>query len=506
MLKYIIFTTFSALMLILCILYAFQITVSSGTQGLDDAYISFRYIDRLYDGHGLSWNDNYYVQGYSNLLWVLILFLGKFIISNIYYITIIINFASFLFISYFIYNKTIDRTKDIEYGVLFLVSISTLNYIVWITSGLESILFSTIIFFILYFTEKATTEYNIKYIYYIGTLSTISILLRLDGFIIPVLCTIYIIYKNDFNKASLYLITYLLFILLSLIAWQYLYYGFPLPNTYYVKVSGNILERIYVGLFWLCYSMIIYGLMFFPIVQVYEYLKTRKINIYFLYTIFIIAYYLFIGSDSLRDRFFLLFPILGATSYINLIQKHGKTVLRLSMLLIILINLLVISVFLFQFQIYKSDNYLNNYSYWKELGIFLGEHYDKNTLIATDGAGNIPYFSNLPTIDMLGLNDINIAHKDYTNKFAPGHSKYDANYIVSKNPNLIMTWIDINQNLKFGFNKDFYTKNNYKLRYLLYVNSGKCPDKCVVDVNSMADILIENYYLNGYKYGIIEKQ
>ena len=38
----------------------------------DDAFISLRYAERLLDGHGLSWTDGERVEGYSNLLLVLL--------------------------------------------------------------------------------------------------------------------------------------------------------------------------------------------------------------------------------------------------------------------------------------------------------------------------------------------------------------------------------------------------------------------------------------------------
>ncbi|MER3327957.1 MAG: hypothetical protein RIF34_00150, partial [Candidatus Kapaibacterium sp.] len=44
----------------------------------DDSLITIRYAQRLIDGHGLTWTDGIKVEGYSNLLWVLILaFFGK---------------------------------------------------------------------------------------------------------------------------------------------------------------------------------------------------------------------------------------------------------------------------------------------------------------------------------------------------------------------------------------------------------------------------------------------
>jgi hypothetical protein len=39
---------------------------------LDDALISYRYSERLLNGQGLTWNDGEFVEGYSNLLWVLL--------------------------------------------------------------------------------------------------------------------------------------------------------------------------------------------------------------------------------------------------------------------------------------------------------------------------------------------------------------------------------------------------------------------------------------------------
>src|SRR5579872_3700915 len=38
----------------------------------DDTFISLRYAERLLQGKGLTWNDGEHVEGYSNLLWVLL--------------------------------------------------------------------------------------------------------------------------------------------------------------------------------------------------------------------------------------------------------------------------------------------------------------------------------------------------------------------------------------------------------------------------------------------------
>ena len=36
----------------------------------DDAFISFRYVRNLFDGHGLVFNPGEHVEGYTNFLWI----------------------------------------------------------------------------------------------------------------------------------------------------------------------------------------------------------------------------------------------------------------------------------------------------------------------------------------------------------------------------------------------------------------------------------------------------
>ena len=42
----------------------------------DDAFVSLRYADHLVSGHGLVYNPGEYVEGYTNLLWTLLVSLG----------------------------------------------------------------------------------------------------------------------------------------------------------------------------------------------------------------------------------------------------------------------------------------------------------------------------------------------------------------------------------------------------------------------------------------------
>jgi len=61
------------------------------------------------------------------------------------------------------------------------------------------------------------------------------------------------------------------------------------------------------------------------------------------------------------------------------------------------------------------------------------------TSVALIAAGAIPYESRLATIDMLGINDEHIAHRDLDiGRFSAGHEKYDTEYVLDRRPDIII--------------------------------------------------------------------
>ena len=75
-----------------------------------------------------------------------------------------------------------------------------------------------------------------------------------------------------------------------------------------------------------------------------------------------------------------------------------------------------------------------------ETGRYLRELLPPGTLIATNTAGSVPYFSGLPAIDMLGLNDAHIAHREMPDmgRRKAGHEKADGAYVLSRRPEVIL--------------------------------------------------------------------
>jgi hypothetical protein len=74
-----------------------------------------------------------------------------------------------------------------------------------------------------------------------------------------------------------------------------------------------------------------------------------------------------------------------------------------------------------------------------EVGEFLRTHLRPGSLVALNAAGVVPFVSDLPSIDMLGLTDLHIAHAPIElGHGVLGHEKHDAAYVLSRNPDLII--------------------------------------------------------------------
>jgi len=79
------------------------------------------------------------------------------------------------------------------------------------------------------------------------------------------------------------------------------------------------------------------------------------------------------------------------------------------------------------------------------LGLFIARNTSPEATIAVHAAGQIPYYSERRTIDLLGLNDPVIAKEPPSGPFAPGHDKWNYQYsILQLKPDLIAdNWIKL---------------------------------------------------------------
>jgi arabinofuranosyltransferase len=75
-------------------------------------------------------------------------------------------------------------------------------------------------------------------------------------------------------------------------------------------------------------------------------------------------------------------------------------------------------------------------------GKWLRQNVPAGTWIAVDAAGQVPYFSELPAIDMFGINDVHIGRMPVANlgSGTPGHEKFDLGYIIARAPKYVVIY------------------------------------------------------------------
>ncbi|MDP4008391.1 MAG: hypothetical protein Q8P68_04330 [Candidatus Peregrinibacteria bacterium] len=468
--------------------------------GTDDAYITYRYANNLFDGKGLVWNQGEYVEGFSNLLYtILITPLFMFGKGNIYLSVTILNTICILasiIILYTFFKKYISTR--IAFIIALLMAL-TPNLWVWTASGMETSFIFLITILIYTFTQRImffNTKKN-RYLYYITLI--FSSLIRIDGFIVPIISSIFLLLRRQYNLAIKSIIVTASTVIFTTI-WRFIYYGDILSNTFYVKVSGTLIQRIHASINQLVeisqFSPIFIISIFIFFIILYKIIRHQLSALTFeeIYIFLWFIYWIFIGGDVFYDRFLLptiLFTIIVLIRFIN--KLRFCYIAYVCFLLIILSTILLDSRFQYNF---------NKFDSWINLGNFLKEN-EPNKTIAIDAAGKIPFLFETYTIDMLGLNN-KVIGKSKSNFFAVGHNKSDPNYIMSLSPDLIAAWIHPNLDLAYGIDNNLYLKNQYYIKYLM--NPKLSPsNNPIIRVNPSDRESIKNKISSGFSYSILSQ-
>jgi arabinofuranosyltransferase len=204
----------------------------------DDSYITFRVVENLHAGHGFRWNISERVQVFSHPLWMLFIsFLFTFT-KEVYLTSMFLGvlLSAGVFVIFLLQEKS---NPAIWVG---LVALGFSNaFVDYSTSGLENSLshFLMIIFLVLYSNYWNNPN---KSILPMTLLSGLLCLNRLDYLLLFFPFYLYILIRE---KNRLLIVRDIFIGFMPLLLWlgfSAIYYGFPLPNTFYAKV-GNWLPR-----------------------------------------------------------------------------------------------------------------------------------------------------------------------------------------------------------------------------------------------------------------------
>lgn len=418
--------------------------------GIDDAFISFRYARNLASGYGFVFNPGgERVEGFTNLLWVLILSLlyktGIDFISASRVLGLLLGTGSLLGVFAIARNRIGSSSLWAILPPLVLACNSC--FVGWSVRMMGTPLFTFLVIAGTYLHYQRRWLLS-GIIFGMAALSRQEVLL----IVLPLWITLILVglrkgqKKETARNISTAVIPFGIMVM-GLLIWRLLYFGYPLPNTFYAKVSGGWIEYShgfrYVKEFfykylayWIIPALLLLG---WKKIKVDYYIKTLG-GIILLYLIYII----YIGGDYPFHPFYrylnplLPFAILLSCELLfrasQKLNDHGRKALY-----IIIVLALTLTIFPSREQ--KYDRNLTRVIRWgRLLGNWLRQNTPPNTTLAVGPAGAIPFYADRFTYDLHGLTDTYIAHRKITisEKSYSSLGKYDAGYIIRQAPDIIL--------------------------------------------------------------------
>jgi arabinofuranosyltransferase len=453
---------------------------------VDDSFITFRYVHNFVNGHGIVYNPGERVEGYTNFLWLLVLSALAWVVPGVdlpwvaQLLGVLCGGATILLViacSWRLHQRH-DAAGLIAAAFLALSS----SFCAWSTAGLETTLFAFLVFAASYAYVVALDQTHTPIVAPLAF--AMAALTRPEGVLLYGVASLHLVWTEVRSSGRLVTrrvaVWALLFAMLWVpyYVWRWSYYGYPFPNTFYAKV-GSGLHQYIRGVRYLLEYLRWNGVLVFvlPLALLARRPRPRLLNVFFIEVGVYLGYIIYVGGDGLAFFRFVacVAPLIAilvqegfCESYalaVRYVQPTGwrTHALRAAGVLVLGVSLCwtarpTLGVLLsprahrwyepqseLSFPGVGSDHHylwFDNY-FVARLAVaaqWLQEHAPADAVVASTPAGSIGYYMNLRVIDMLGLNDVQIAHSrsDKMGRGRAGHEKGDGAYVLSRSPDYIL--------------------------------------------------------------------
>ncbi|MBU1879883.1 MAG: glycosyltransferase family 39 protein, partial [Chloroflexi bacterium] len=420
-----------------------------GRDAVDDAYISWRYAQNVVQGHGLVFNPGERVEGYTNFLWTIasvpILALGAGDAMGQIGMALGALCALITLLLVYAFIRQTDE-RPIVAGIAALLLAVDGSFALWSVSGMETA------FFGLWLLAGATAYlWENRRAGRPGVLSGVFLALaamtRPEGLLVFGLTVVHqvLVRLADLrrerswlaaavNWADMARILGFLALFAPYFLWRYRYYGQLLPNTFYAKVTlENTEAQNSRGWRHLETFVNVHRGWLVLLAPLAAFLR-RRVSLWTTYAALVLvvygAYIVYVGGDWSVGRFFApilpLIYLLAAAGLVRLAELalallRRVTADRRAVWVVGAIGVLLLTAGLFA--LYDASSVHGEDELFVQrfqaatatrarvaFGQWLKTHASADTYIAVDAAGQVPYFSNLRTLDMFGINDKHTAH------------------------------------------------------------------------------------------------
>lgn len=411
----------------------------------DDAFISFRYARNLVETHELAWNPGTgeRVEGYTNFLWTLLM--AAAIAAGIdpapaSKVLGLLFALGTLLVTYRLSARLFQSRR----AALLTVALLGTNYTfsAFATSGLETQMQTFLILASasLTFSIAGRGSLSVRRIVAFSVLCAAALLTRLDS-AIPIAALFVFLFVNPVgcpagnNRRAVTgaaLALPALLVVGSWFLWRHAYYGSWLPNSYYAKgamFSLGILQGGVLYLFDFFRSYCLLPLAFLFLFMFRDILVRREARVLAASCALWCLYIMRIGGDFMEFR--LVVPVLP---FVFILVSATLRALGNRKIEAALVTMMLLCSFYHGVAfrgtpgiepVAKLRDYITGeIGRWELAGRVLGDLFPEGGVtIATTAAGAIPYYSKLPAVDMLGMNDAWVARKGAIIGTRAGHRR-----------------------------------------------------------------------------------
>jgi len=423
---------------------------------VDDTFIGLRYARNLVEGNGLVFNPGERVEGYTSSAWVLLsaLFLRLRFdpIAGLTALTAA-SAACVLVLTARLERRLAPPDAEpifVPTSALLLLASAAFAY--WSIVAMESMLFTALFLAALAIAlrESDTGQWRGS-----GLLFLLLAFTRPEGVLLFVLSQCALLAarrsrRGRWGPAFPLVVNVALFAAgaQAFLVWRALYYGELLPNTFYAKVTGGR-EQLETGIRYLgdavLASPVLLVALLCPFAFVAPSVRVRlgdPARLLALYAVLVgyVLYVVAVGADFMPYlRFFLPVLPLAALLVAALLQALPSAGRARAAALPALLALQCVAA-LASDEPYRAFVAHRTAVVGERVGAWLAAHVAPGDLIAVNTAGSLPYTAKLPTIDMLGLADPQIARRPVyvvTPGWA-GHRRGWGEYVLERRPRVVL--------------------------------------------------------------------
>ena len=438
----------------------------------DDAYITLRYAQHWLRGDGIVFNTTERVEGYTSFFHLALVSGAAKLIGGVDNLPLItqgiglIAFGGICAIIVFVLKPSTTQLNYSPRALLLLLIPTNLALIAWSLGGLETTLYTALLMLLTYQFSNTpdASSLTTKKINRLGILLAIITMTRPEALLFVGITGLFLLLPHGlksprWKQLSILVLSFLV-VWLPYFLWRWNYYGDPFPNTYYVKMDTDLITRLRNGFHYLhTYARIapfilplgiVTGLLALILIRAKDHSQHHQAqSLFYMLSVATVGtlYVCYTGGDHMPAyRFFVpLVPIYGWLLAQSLPIVIPSLVNRHTGLLYVCCMGLICMQSVWSNQKMRDAQHIDPAaSVGRDVGMWIQQNLPAHSTIALNTAGSTPFFApQHHFIDMLGLNDRHIAHRQIQERRTwmqqyPGHGKGDGQYVLKRQPDYII--------------------------------------------------------------------